>query len=277
MVLLDGSPCSVKTIRMVGIRTQDTTSDLTTTYRGNYYVTRNTTVTGGGSRVRRVTAVALGGTLLAVGLRRRSLGGTVLALAGGWLLYRGVGGSEGRGTENRGAEEGEVSPERSSGRTTVERSVTVGESADDLARYWRDPELLTQIVGNFAEVTATGEDRHHWTMNSPFGRSIGWETEIVEDRPGERLRWQSSESAMLSNEWTVDFRPAPADRGTEVTLEVRFDPPGGSVGHTAMELLGVVPATLAEKALDRFKSLAETGEIPTLERNSSARGSGDRL
>jgi len=224
-----------------------------------------------------VAAVALGGTLLAVGLRRRSLGGTVLALAGGWLLYRGVGGSEGRGIENRGAEKGEVSPEQSSGRTTVERSVTVGESADDLARYWRDPELLTQIVGNFAEVTAAGEDRHHWTMNAPFGRSIEWETEIVEDRPGERLRWQSSESAMLSNEWTVDFRPAPADRGTEVTLEVRFDLPGGSVGHTAMELLGVVPATLAEKALDRFKSLAETGEIPTLERNSSARGSGDRL
>jgi hypothetical protein len=44
-----------------------------------------------------------------------------------------------------------------------------------------------------------------------------------------------------------------------------------------MEPLGTVPATLAEKALDRFKSLAETGEVLTVERNSSARGSGDRI
>jgi uncharacterized membrane protein len=237
-----------------------------------------------------VAAATLGGTLLAVGLRRGSLGGTALALAGGWLLYRGVGGGgrrsesvdlpesdEGSEHEEGGAESRGTAAGTSSEATTVERSVTVGESADELSRYWRDPELLTHIVGNFAEVTAAGEDRHHWTVNAPLGRSIEWETEIVEDRSGERLRWKSSETAMLSNEWSVSFRPAPADRGTEVTLELRFDPPGGSVGHTAMELLGIVPASLAEKALDRFKSLAETGEIPTLERNSSARGSGDRV
>jgi hypothetical protein len=44
-----------------------------------------------------------------------------------------------------------------------------------------------------------------------------------------------------------------------------------------MKRLGFVPRTITGEALDRFKSLAETGEIPTLERNSSARGSGDRL
>lgn len=262
-------------------------------------MTQNTTTTSNGSRVRRVASATLGGTLLAVGLRRRSLGGTALALAGGWLLYRGVsgGGRQSRqsqsidlpaGDEKRevevgveaetgaGAEtEAETEAETPSGATTVERSVTVGESADELSRYWRDPELLTQIVGDFAEVTAAGEARHRWTVDAPLGRSIAWESEIVEDRPGELLRWKSSENAVLSNEGSVRFRTAPADRGTEVTLQLRFDPPGGSVGRTAMELLGVVPETLAEKALDRFKSLAETGEIPTLERNPSACGSGD--
>jgi hypothetical protein len=42
-----------------------------------------------------------------------------------------------------------------------------------------------------------------------------------------------------------------------------------------MTLLGVVPETLASRALDRLKSLAETGEIPTLDRNPSGRGRGD--
>ncbi|MFC4448254.1 SRPBCC family protein [Halorussus aquaticus] len=225
-----------------------------------------------------MAVTALGGTLVTVGLRRRSLGGAALALAGGWLLYRGVGGrarpSESKGatprSEDRATETGTTSEA-----TAVERSVTVRESPEDLYRFWRDSDLLTRIVGGFAEVSPAGEDRHRWVVSTPFGGSIEWETEVVEDRPGEFLRWKSTEGAPVPNEGSVRFRPAPADRGTEVTLTLRFDPPGGRVGRSAMNLLGVVPEALASKMLSRFKSLAETGEIPTLERNPSARGSGD--
>lgn len=157
----------------------------------------------------------------------------------------------------------------------VEKSVTVGKSADELHRFWRDPEMLTQVVGSVAEVAPAEEDRHRWTVDGPLGRGLEWETEIVEDRPGEVLRWRSTEDATVPNEATVRFRPAPTDRGTEVTLSLRFHPPGGRIGRTAMELLGIVPEVLANEMLYRFKSLAETGEIPTLERNPSARGSGD--
>ncbi|WP_170977459.1 SRPBCC family protein [Halorussus salinisoli] len=225
-----------------------------------------------------MVSVVLGGTLLTAGLRRRSLGGAALALAGGWLLYRGV------SRPDRPSEAGGATPrpggrdtdtETQSGATEVERTVTVQESADELYRYWRDSDLLTRVVGEFAGVTLAGEDRHRWIVACPFDRSIEWETEIVEDRPGEFLRWRSAEGAPIPNEGSVQFRPAPADRGTEVTLTLRFDPPGGRVGRTAMELLGVVPETLANRMLSRFKSLVETGEIPTLERNPSARGSGD--
>jgi hypothetical protein len=44
-----------------------------------------------------------------------------------------------------------------------------------------------------------------------------------------------------------------------------------------MERLDLVPNAAAGKALRRFKSLVETGEMPTLEGNPSARGSGDPL
>ncbi|UPV74500.1 SRPBCC family protein [Halorussus limi] len=239
-------------------------------------MTRNATGGRTASRGRRTAAAAVGGTLLAVGLRKRSLGGAALALAGGWLLYRGVDG-RGRRSQNGGAavEPDETEPGVASGATEVEKSVTVGESADELYRFWRDSDLLDRIVGGFAEVTLGGEDRHRWSVPAPFGRTVEWETEMVEDRPGEFLRWKSVEGAPIPNEGSVRFRPAPADRGTEVTLTLRFDPPGGRVGRSAMNLLGVVPEALANKMLYRFKSLAETGEIPTLERNPSARGSGD--
>jgi len=60
-----------------------------------------------------------------------------------------------------------------------------------------------------------------------------------------------------------------------VTLAVTFDPPGGALGNAALKRLDVVPETLVATALDRFKSLAERDEIPSLDRNPSGRGSGD--
>jgi hypothetical protein len=43
------------------------------------------------------------------------------------------------------------------------------------------------------------------------------------------------------------------------------------LGEVASKLLNVVSGMLTGKALRRFKSLAETGEIPTTEHNPSAR------
>lgn len=259
-------------------------------------MTRNTTSAGDhllrdaneerdDGRVGRAVFAALGSALVFAGLRRRSLRGAAMALAGGWLLYRGLGrrdssrsGNGGTQTEWRSAELEEREPTETgstAGPTEVERSVTVDGSAEDLYHYWRDPEQLNRILGDFGEVSAAGEDRLRWSVDAPLGRSLAWETDVLEDRPGEFLRWKSNEDATLPNEWSVRFRPAPADRGTEVTLGLRVEPPGGRVGRTAMELLGVVPEALANETLSRFKSLAETGEIPTLEGNPSARGSGD--
>lgn len=230
----------------------------------------------------RGAAAAVGATLLVIGIRRRSLGGAVAALAGGWLLYRGYAGavpfarSVGTGGEG-GDSDGVRTREAASDRPETERSVTVGRPADELYELWRDPETATRVLGGTVEVTAPSDDRRRWTVSGPLGRSVTWETRITEDRSGESLRWESVEGATVSGEGSVQFRPAPADRGTEVTLRLRFDPPGGAVGAAVTERLGVVPGTLAERALDRFKSLAETGEIPTLARNPSARGRGDAI
>jgi uncharacterized membrane protein len=87
------------------------------------------------------------------------------------------------------------------------------------------------------------------------------------------VRWKSVDGAPLPNEGSVRFHPAPGDWGTEVTLRFRFALPGGPLGNTVAKRLGIVPRMLAEKALRRFKSLAETGEIPRLKHNPAARPS----
>lgn len=159
----------------------------------------------------------------------------------------------------------------------VTRSATIGTPADELYDLWRDPDVFSQVMGGFADVTATGDDRYRWTVHGPADTTFSWETRVVEADPGEVVRWETLDDTSVSNSGSVQFRPAPADRGTVVTLSLTFEPPGGALASAALERLGIVPETLAGHVLGRFKSLAESGEIATLEGNPSGRGTGDLI
>ena len=216
----------------------------------------------------RVSSATIGALLVMNGLKRRSLGGTALALTGGGLLYRGFSGHchvyESMGMNT-------ATEDQSNGAFQVQQSITIGKTPEELYRVWRQPENFAKIMEHFAEVAPVSEDRAHWAMTIPSGKKIEWEAQIVEDRPGEFLRWQSSTGAKWPNEESVRFRPAPGDWGTVVTLSFRFDPPGGDLGKALLKGFHFVPRMLAHKALQRFKSLVETGEIPTLRNNPTAR------
>lgn len=229
-------------------------------------------------RRERIVSTVLGGALVARGLKRRSVGGVASAIAGGALVYRGLTGRSRlyRALESdiTGDQEG-LHADESAQLPTVERSITVGESADVLADHWRDPAFLSRIVGDFAEVSEVGEDRHRWRVQAPFDRTLEWETTIIEDEANNELRWTAEEGTLIPHECTISFRETANDRGTTITFELRYDPPGGAVGNTALDQLGFAPEMLVGTALRRFKSLAETGEIPTTEANPSARGNGN--
>jgi uncharacterized membrane protein len=212
----------------------------------------------------RIASALIGGALLSRGLRRRSFGGLLVAVAGGRLLYRGFSGHCGV-YEHFGKDTRSVSP------AAVNRAITIGKPADELYRLWKDPHTLSRIMGRFAEVTPSGEKRQHWSVHGPLHRTLEWDAEIIEDQPGTRLRWTSAAGARLPNEGEVQFRPAPQERGTEVSFALRFMPPGGVLGKAGLKLLGATPALIANHALRRFKSLAETGEIASLRHNPSGR------
>jgi uncharacterized membrane protein len=209
--------------------------------------------------------IALGAAAVVAGLGGRKKGAAALALtafAGAAAVGAVRGGQLGRG---------KAGSKRQGGEPEVERSITIGKTADELRRSWLDPRTLPQIMADFATVRPTGEGRMHWKIEGPLGRAYEWDTETV-DRPGEGIGWRSLSDGAISNEGRLRFHPAPADRGTVVTLDVRFEPPGGALGEGLIKLLGTTPLELvAERALRRFKNLVETGEIPTTARQPAAR------
>lgn len=240
-------------------------------------------------RGEQIASAVVGGVLLAAGIRRRSLGGAAMTLVGGWLCYRGLVGDRPAGmlsdedgdagedgTDGAGGSDGDDEDDAVE-TVDVTRSVTVDRPADELYDLWRDPDTMRRVFAGAVSVTAQGEDHWRWTLNGPRGWGVSWDTSITEARPGEALRWETDGDAASWSEGSVEFRDAPAERGTEMTFEFRLEPPGGRLGEAVATRLGVVPGTLVERVLDRFKSLAETGEIPTLEKNPSARGQGDRI
>lgn len=154
-------------------------------------------------------------------------------------------------------------------------SVTIGKSAEEIQRAWRDPHQLAAVMKHFARVEPRAEDRLHWAVPLPAGKELSWTTSITEDRPGEVIAWRGDPGAPFAHEGWLRFRAAPANLGTEVTLRMWFAAERSLVDLAMRTLAGTflqnVPKALEESILRRFKSLCETGEIPTLERNPSAR------
>lgn len=206
--------------------------------------------------------IALGAAAIVAGLGGRRKGAAALALTA-------VAGAGAVGAL-RGAQSGSKQG-AADGRMEVERSITIGKTADELRRYWLDPRTLSQVMARFATVRPAGEGRMHWKLEGPLGHAYEWDAETV-DKPGESIGWRSLPGAAIANEGSLRFRPAPAGRGTVVTMHVRFDPPGGALGEGLIKLFGSMPLKLiAEGALRRFKNLVETGEIPTTVRQPAAR------
>lgn len=63
------------------------------------------------------------------------------------------------------------------------------------------------------------------------------------------------------NSGSVRFKPAPGGRGTELVVELRYEPPAGQLGVTLAKLFGEEPATQLSDDLRRFKQVIETGDV----------------
>ena len=222
----------------------------------------------------RIGSTALGAALLLPVLKKRSALSWTAAAVGGALMYRGVSGHcsfySALGVNTDGAGSAPVE---------VKQAITIGKPADELHALWREPEAFTRIMRDFARLTPLDRDHARWQVTLADGHEVEWETEVVEERPGELFHWRSVEGSKFPNEGKLQFSMAEGDRGTVATLTVQFDPtplPAGTLLKAASQAFPSASRAAVLKMLRNFKSLAETGEIPTLAYNVSARANDGR-
>jgi uncharacterized membrane protein len=151
---------------------------------------------------------------------------------------------------DRGAEEG----------IHVITAITVNRPRDEVYRYWRDLENLPKFMAHLESVTVVG-DRSRWRAKGPLGIAVDWEAEVVADQPSEYIAWRSCAGSDVPNEGSVRFFDAPGGRGTEVRVELGYDPPSGELGAAVAKLFGAEPSQEIAGDLRRFKQVIETGEV----------------
>lgn len=142
----------------------------------------------------------------------------------------------------------------------VTRSVTVNRSPEEVYGFWRNFENLPRFMAHLKSVEVQGS-RSRWCAKAPAGTSVEWDAEMVVDRPNEAIAWRSLPGADVPNEGAVRFVPAPGGRGTEVHVELSYEPPAGKVGALVAKLFGEEPGQQIEGDLRRFKQVLETGEV----------------
>jgi uncharacterized membrane protein len=155
----------------------------------------------------------------------------------------------------------------------VAKSVTVKRPRQEVYDFWRALERLPEFMIHLESVTITRDGRTHWVAKAPGG-SVEWDAEVIEDRPGELVSWQSIPGSNVPNGGSVRFADAPADRGTEIRVTLHYDPPGGSAGAMVAKLFGAEPSQQLLDDLRRFKQVMETGEVLRSEGSMAGAGEG---
>lgn len=153
----------------------------------------------------------------------------------------------------------------------IETSVAIDKSPAELYSFWRDFKNLPRFMKNLESVTEIEPGRTHWVAKPIDGVKVEWDAEIFNEIENELIAWRSLEEADVVNAGSVRFQPGPTGHGTYVRIAMNYNPPAGKVGVGIAHLLGAEPAQLIREDLRRLKQVMESGEIATIEGQSSGR------
>jgi len=219
------------------------------------------------NRRERWLSVVIGSAVAAYGLSRRSVAGVTLAGLGSALVWRGasgrcpVYGSLGiTSVAETDHDTSHVSVPYGRG-VRVEQTVTIGLPPEEIYAFFRNFENLPRFMSHLQSVKVVDDKRSHWTTKGPAGSDAEWDAEIINEIPNELIGWRSVAGSQVDNAGSVHFKPNPGNRGTDVKVILRYDPPAGLLGALTAKLFGEDPAHQVKEDLRALKMLLETGEI----------------
>jgi uncharacterized membrane protein len=221
-------------------------------------------------RAERAASVAVGAALLSYGIRKKGIVGGALAFLSLAFLRRGLTGfcytyqTLGVRTSESGQGRNISVPYELGIR--VDEAVTINRPREEVYRFWRNLENLSRFMEHVECVRALDDGkRSHWVVKGPGDRTVQWDAEVINDVENELIGWRSLPGSEVQNAGSVSFRDATGGRGTEVRIELQYNPPGGAVGAMFAKLFGEEPSQQIHGDLKRLKTRLEAGVVPSTE------------
>lgn len=210
--------------------------------------------------VGRWSSVLGGICLISYGVKKRTVGGTLLAILGGDLVLCGSTGSSplskafglGRRTN------GETAPIPYQQGIRVDADVTIDKPSEEVYSFWRKLENLPRFMRHIQSVTAIDSRHSHWVAEGPGGKTVEWNAEIITDQPNSLIGWKSLPGSDVETAGSVHFKPARGNQATGVHVELQYLPPAGAVGAAFARLMGNDPAQQVKEDLASLKQALES-------------------
>jgi uncharacterized membrane protein len=139
----------------------------------------------------------------------------------------------------------------------VQRSIIIARPPAEVFAFWRDFANLPGIIPHLDAVDVLDDDRSRWRARGADGDLIEWEAAIVEERDGALVGWRSVDRASIGTAGSLRLEPALGGQGTEVHLELQYDPPDGQLGRIVASFWGEEREEEVEEALRRLKARLE--------------------
>jgi uncharacterized membrane protein len=216
----------------------------------------------------RWATLATATAVIAYGVSRRSMSGAVLAAAATPFAYRGLvgewpnfaNGHTGRRDDTRAVLAGDRG-------INVRESIRLERSTSDVFRFWRQLENLPRFMTHLEWVTEFGDRRSHWVARGPRNLRVEWDAEIINEVEDKVIAWRSLPGSDIVTAGAVTFTPVRGGRGTQVAVNLQYEPPAGCAGALVATIAGREPSQTIREDLRRAKQLLETGETPRTARD----------
>ena len=137
---------------------------------------------------------------------------------------------------------------------TIEKSIEVDVPVSVAYGQWTQFEEFPQFMSGVVEVQQIDDSHMRWVAEIG-GERKEWKAEIVEQEPDRVIAWRAVEG--VPNSGRVRFQPT--DSGTEVSVEMEYDPEG--MKEKVGALFGADDRQV-EKDLERFRELVEARGMP---------------
>lgn len=192
-------------------------------------------------------------------LRKHPFIGIQEAIAGGLLIYRGATGFcpvykalDTDGTDPRPL--------------NITETFMVDRPRAEVYAFWRKLENLPRFMKHLASVDEYDRVSSHWRANLPGEiLKLNWNAEITREDENNYIGWQSVEGSMVENAGKVAFHDALNGTGTEITVDISYFPPAGSLGQGIARLLNGLFEKAVREDVTNFKHYIEGDEYKTYE------------